>query len=358
MVRYKKPNFNRENFNQAPDIKLEKVLKDGVMPHNFYSTTNHPTYVKHDNNWHLVREQRMDSCITFKDGEFFVREFRNINTGDLIAVGKKEDGSHGLYVHETGFDESVEGEEGYSKFEFMSSAVSRENPIIYEKLVNMLREHKENGYIVWVLGPAVAHSRGRKDMAWIIDNKYINILFAGNALAVHDLEASVMGTTLGMNSQGFPVPGGHRHHMDTINKIRFMGSIQQAVEQNIVSDGIMYSCVKNNLPYILAGSIRDDGPLPEVITNALEAQDIMRSHTKKATLVVMLATTLHSIATGNMLPTFYERGGEIMPLATICVDQDEFVVNKLKDRGTHQAFGVVTNAQDFLHIIVNELKNK
>jgi hypothetical protein len=161
-----------------------------------------------------------------------------------------------------------------------------------------------------------------------------------------------------MDSSGRPVQGGHRHHDDTINKIRSIGSMEAAVERGVVKDGIMYSCIRNGVPYVLAGSIRDNGPIPGVIKDAFIAQDVMREHTKKATLVIMVATLLHSIATGNMLPTFYERNGALMPLNIICVDQDEFNVNKLKDRGTHQSVGVVTNAQDFLRIVVNELKAK
>jgi lysine-ketoglutarate reductase/saccharopine dehydrogenase-like protein (TIGR00300 family) len=340
-----------------PDAKLLKVVKSGIMPEDLYLTTNHPTYIKYRKDWKLAKEQMMDSCIVFEGGEFYVREYWNIEVDSLIVAGHKEDGSEGIFVHENGFAETRSDKKVYSSFEFMGSDVSREYPIPYDNIVNELLHHRSDGYIIWVLGPAVTHSRGRKDMAWLLDNGFADALFGGNAVATHDLEAALLDTTLGMDSRGKPVPGGHRHHDDTINKIRSIGSMEEAVKRNIVKDGIMYSCIKNNVPYVLAGSIRDNGPLPGVIKDCFVAQDVMREHTKKATLVIMVATVLHSIATGNMLPTFYETDGTLKPLSAICVDQDEFNVNKLKDRGTHQSISVVTNAQDFLRIVVSELKH-
>jgi hypothetical protein len=189
-------------------------------------------------------------------------------------------------------------------------------------------------------------------MSWFIAQGFVGALLAGNAVAVHDIEASMYGTTLGMTSTGEITQGGHGLHMRAINKVRAAGSIARAVEQGIITDGIMYSCVVNRVPFVLTGSIRDDGPLPDVITDALAGQDAMRGQTKKATMAILLATALHAIATGNMLPAFVtEKDGTLRELATICVDSSEFVVSKLKDRGTHQAFGVVTNAQDFMHIL-------
>jgi hypothetical protein len=169
---------------------------------------------------------------------------------------------------------------------------------------------------------------------------------------VHDIEASIYGTTLGMTRTGEIAQGGHGLHMRAINMVRAAGSVAAAVKQGIIKDGIMHSCVVSNVPFVLTGSIRDDGPLPDVITDMEQAQDAMRLHTVKATMAVLIATALHAIATGNMLPAFVtEKDGTMRELATICVDSSEFVVSKLKDRGTHQAFGVVTNAQDFMHIL-------
>ena len=355
---YRKPEFNKGKFVAAPDARLLKVMKDGIMPEELYLTTNHPTYIKHKGTWKLAKDQMMDSCIVLDNDGFFVREYWHIKKGTLIVGGFKEDGSEGVFVHEDGFLQKENIKKDFSSFAFMRSFVSREYPIPYTAIVDELLKHRDSGYIIWVLGPAVTHSRGRKDMAWLIDKNFVNVLFGGNAVATHDLETAILGTTLGMDSFGRTVPGGHRHHDDTINKIRSYGSIEKAVEAGVVKNGIMYSCIQKNIPYVLAGSIRDNGPIPGVIKDTFIAQDVMREHTKKATLVVMVATVLHSIATGNMLPTFYESDDTLKSLNVICIDQDEFNLNKLRDRGTHQSISVATNAQDFLRIVVNELKDR
>jgi hypothetical protein len=197
------------------------------------------------------------------------------------------------------------------------------------------------------------HSRARSDFEWFIREGFVQAMLAGNEVAVHDLEAAIFGTTLGMNNEGRPTMGGHGAHMRAINAVRAAGSIDAAVRSGLVTSGIMHALVTTGTPFVLAGSIRDDGPLPEVITDAALAQDAMREHTVRATGAVFIATALHAIAVGNMLPAFHTHtsDGRPEPLLTICVDQTEFVVTKLKDRGTHQAFGVVTNAQDFLHVL-------
>jgi lysine-ketoglutarate reductase/saccharopine dehydrogenase-like protein (TIGR00300 family) len=321
-----------------------------VLPEGFFSTTNLPTYVKIEGAWRMPREPRMDAALV-RDaaGELWVREGRRVRKGDAVAVGIKEDGSEGIYVHADAFlGDAEEGE-----FKFMTSDVSREKPIDYGLMARILVEERERGgYPVWVTGPALVHSRARADLVWFIANGFVGALLAGNAVAVHDIEASIFGTTLGMSGSGEAMTGGHGLHMRAINKVRAAGSIAAAVKQGIIKDGIMHACVVHEVPFVLTGSIRDDGPLPEVITDNLEAQDAMRRHAVKATMAILIATALHAIATGNMLPAFVtERDGSLRELATICVDSSEFVVSKLKDRGTHQAFGVVTNAQDFMHIL-------
>jgi hypothetical protein len=216
----------------------------------------------------------------------------------------------------------------------------------------LIDERARGGYPIWVCGPALVHSRARADMTWFIANGFVSALLAGNAVGVHDIEASIFSTTLGMTSGGEATSGGHGLHMRAINQVRAAGSIEAAVQRGIVKDGIMHACVTHKVPYILAGSIRDDGPLPGVYADMGAAQDAMKVHTVKATMAILVATALHAIATGNMLPAFVtEPGGSLRELTTICVDSSEFVVSKLKDRGTHQAFGVVTNAQDFMHIL-------
>ncbi len=350
MTTFSHPDFSEARFAQAPDARFVPAPADGVLPENFFSTTNLPTYVKVRGAWRLPREPRMDATIVLDaDGELWVREMRRVRKGDLVAVGYTEDGSEGTYVYGDAFlGESAEGE-----FKFMTSEVSREKPIDYALMARLLVDERERGgYPVWVTGPALVHSRARADMTWFVANRFVGALLAGNAVAVHDIEASVFGTTLGMTGAGVATSGGHGLHMRAINKVRAAGSIEAAVEQGIITDGIMHACVVNAVPYVLCGSIRDDGPLPGVYTDAAAAQDAMKRHTVRATMAILIATALHAIATGNMLPAFVmEEDGSLRELPTICVDSSEFVVSKLKDRGTHQAFGVVTNAQDFMHIL-------
>ena len=343
------PDFRDPRFASAPDARFVPAPADGVLPEDFFSTTNLPTYVRIRGEWQLPREPRMDSALVIdRDGILWVREMRRVRAGELVAVGKKEDGSEGIYVNTEAAGSFDDGE-----FKFMASEVSREKPVDYTHLAQLLIEERERGgYVVWVTGPALVHSRARSDMTWFIENGFVSALLAGNAVAVHDIEASIFGTTLGMTGRGESTVGGHGLHMRAINKVRAAGSIARAVEAGVVTDGIMHACVKKGVPFVLCGSIRDDGPLPDVYTDSAAAQDAMKAHTTKATMAVMIATALHAIATGNMLPAFVtEPDGTLRELPTICVDSAEFVVSKLKDRGTHQAFGVVTNAQDFMHIL-------
>lgn len=346
---YKAPDFEQPAFRDAPDARFTAAPADGVMPENFFSTTNLPTYVKVRGEWRLPKHPRMDSAIVLEaDGTLHIVEGRYLRKGQQVAVGYAEDGSEGIYVNALGF---LSGDDE-GEFKFMSSAVSREKPVDYGLMAELLiAERERGGKIVWVIGPAVLHSRGRDVVTWFVDNGFVHALLGGNAVGVHDIEQALMGTTLGMDKSGRPVPGGHSFHMRAINKIAAAGSIKNAVDQGILRDGIMYACVTNNVPFVLAGSIRDDGPLPDTVTDMVKAQELMREHAKTATMTIMIATALHSIGFGNMLPSYVDNDGELRPLTTIAVDSSEFVVSKLKDRGTHQAFGVITNAQDFLHVL-------
>ncbi|MES2176989.1 MAG: hypothetical protein V4550_03915 [Gemmatimonadota bacterium] len=351
MTSFKHPDFTQHPFIEYPDASFLPAPADGVLPEGFFSTTNLPTYVRVNGTWRMPREPRMDSVLVLdREGELWVREMRRVEKDQLVAVGMAEDGSEGIYVDVAGFlgDQSGDGE-----FKFMASEVSREKPIDYSLMARILIDERDRGgYCVWVTGPALVHSRARHDMIWFIQNGFVGALLAGNAVAVHDIEAAIFGTTLGMTGAGENTQGGHGLHMRAINKVRAAGSIAAAVADGTITGGIMHACVTNSIPFVLTGSIRDDGPLPDVITDALAAQDAMRAHTMKATMAILIATALHAIATGNMLPAFVtEPDGSLRELSTICVDSLEFVVSKLKDRGTHQAFGVVTNAQDFMHIL-------
>ncbi len=350
---YRPPDFSQPRFTAAPNATFAVATADGVLPDDFFSTSNLPTYVRIDGAWRLPQRPRMDSAIVLDpDGTLHVLEGRYVKAGQKVATGFAEDGSEGIYVNGGGFlgdSADASGEE----FQFMSSQVSREKPVDYENIAAIMRSERDRGgHIVWVVGPAVLHSRGRDVVTWFIENGYVHALLAGNAVGVHDIEQALLGTTLGMDRSGRPVTGGHAFHMRAINKVARAGSIKNAVEQGILTEGIMHACVTHDVPFVLAGSIRDDGPLPDTITDVVRAQEVMREHATRATMTIMVATALHSIAFGNMLPAYVvESDTEYRPLTTIAVDSSEFVVSKLKDRGTHQAFGVITNAQDFLHVL-------
>lgn len=348
---YDPPRFDVPPLSGAPDARFEPAPEDGILPEGFFATSNLPTYVKVRGRWLRPRALRMDCAIMLEPGgELVALEARRFKKGDLVAMGEAEDGSEGIYVHAEGF---LTGGRSANEFRFMGTPVSRERPVDYQHLAQLLAEEKERGgYIVWVAGPALVHARVREDFIWFIEHGYVSAFLGGNAIAVHDLEAAMFGTSLGITETGELAEHGHGLHLRAINTIRRMGSIEKAVESGLIREGIMYALVTCGVPYVLAGSIRDDGPLPGVIPNVLDAQDAMREHTARATFAVFVATALHAIAVGNMLPAFVDEGGDrLRPLPTICVDQEEFVVNKLRDRGTHQAYGVVTNAQDFMHVL-------
>ena len=343
------PDFNQPPFSGAPDARFAALPADGALPEGFFSTSNLPTYIRVEGKWLAPTRPRMDCVVVKRDDVLETIEPRRLRRGEVVAMGEAEDGTQGIVVHAKGF---LGGGHGANEFRFMSTEVSRERPVNYEELAARVSEEKRRGgYLIWVIGPALVHSRARADFEWFIRNGYVQAVLAGNAVAVHDIEAAIFGTTLGMSNTGQPTEGGHGLHMRAINRVRAAGSIERAVETGLIKSGIMHALVTKRIPYVLAGSIRDDGPLPGVFSDSLAAQDAMREHTVKATGAVFVATALHAIAVGNMLPAFYLCDGAPMPLMTICVDQTEFVVNKLRDRGTHQAYGVVTNAQDFMHVL-------
>jgi lysine-ketoglutarate reductase/saccharopine dehydrogenase-like protein (TIGR00300 family) len=342
------PDFARAPFAGAPEARFEPAPADGVLPEGFFATSNLPTYFRFRGGWVMPSRPRMDGAVVRRGDELVTVEPRSVRRGEPVAIGLEEDGSTGIVVHAEGF---LGGSLSPNEFRFMSAEVSRERPVNYDELAARLEdERRRAGYLVWVVGPALVHARARADLEWFIGEGYVQAMLVGNAVAVHDIEAAIYGTTLGMTGAGRAVEGGHGLHMRAINRVRAVGSIEGAVERGVVTSGIMHTLVRRGIPYVLAGSIRDDGPLPGVITDTTLAQDAMREHTTRATGAIFIATALHSIAVGNMLPAFHTHRGDLEPLMTICVDQTEFVVTKLRDRGTHQAYGVVTNAQDFMHV--------
>lgn len=358
---YRPPNFATLGLEHAPDCKFEPAPADFTLPDGFLSTTNFPTYVKVHGQWRLPEMPRMDSHVVWSPAtnRLDVREFRLIRRGDLVAVASAEDGSEGVFVWDRGFAGELDltTEEAFG---FMTSEVSREKPVNYDAILRLFMENRgPNGSILWVIGPALVHSRAREAMEWMIHHGFVHSLLTGNAVGVHDVEAALYGSTLGMRADGTGAAGGHSFHMRAINEVRKAGSVGALVEAGRIRGGIMHALTVTRTPYVLAGSIRDDGPLPETIADNLEAQARMREHTSRATMAVLVATALHSIAVGNMLPTYCTApDGTLREIPTICVDQTEFLVSKLKDRGTHQAFGVVTNAQDFLRLLHLELERR
>jgi len=355
---YSPPSFDNAPLNSSPYAKLVAVSSDGIAPEQFHATSNFPEYINIENHgWVLAPESRMDAVLVVDMGTIRVVEPRRLKKGDLVVIGRTENGEEGIFVHPDGF---IQSEESGDKFTFRSRG-TRETPFSrsYDDLYDILRHDRNHGHIVWVLGPAVSFDKdSRQAMQGLIENGYCHALMAGNALATHDLEASRFGTGLGQDiySQQL-VPLGHYHHLDVISSVRTSGSITQYIADANVQDGIMYACEKTPIPYVLAGSIRDDGPLPGVIGDAYKAQDAMRVHAKQATTVIAMATQLHSIAFGNMVPSYkVQDDGTIRPVFFFIVDMSEFSADKLANRGSAQAQAILTNAQDFIVNLWNNLR--
>jgi lysine-ketoglutarate reductase/saccharopine dehydrogenase-like protein (TIGR00300 family) len=313
----------------------------GAFPEGFYSTTNFRTQVRLGGEWIDVEDQEMDCGILIdpEGGAARCIPMTAVQLGDKMVVGRQ-----GLRVF------PAEPAARQDLFEFMSSPVSSERPkgVSVREIATAMKKTKESGEkIVWVLGPAVVHTGGGEFVCKLIRAGYLNVLFAGNALATHDIEQALYGTSLGVSlERGLPTHEGHEHHLRAINTIRRLGGIKNAVERGVLKSGIMYECVKHNIPMVLAGSIRDDGPLPEVITDVLAAQNEMRKYVPGAGFCLMIATMLHSIAVGNLLPAWVKVG---------CVDINPATVTKLMDRGSTQTVGIVSDAEPFLRSLAAEL---
>ncbi|MDT8903508.1 hypothetical protein [Anaeroselena agilis] len=346
---YREPDFRQPRLLDCPDVAVRRVEKAGVAPDNFHATTIFPEYYKLGGEWKLLSQSRMDCTVVLGGGgNLEAKEFRRLQPGDMVAVGRTEDGSEGIYVHTAGFRENP----GLAETFAFRTGRSRETSYSrdYDRLYELLRFEKDNGYIVWVLGPAVVFdSDSKKAMISLIEDGYVHAILAGNALAAHDLEGAVLKTALGQDIYTQEsLPDGHYHHLDIINRARASGSLGEFIGGLAADASLICACAKNNIPVVLAGSIRDDGPLPGVLADVYAAQDAMRAHARKATTVLCLATQLHSIATGNMTPAYQVVDGVVRPAYIFSVDVSEFAVNKLRDRGTLEVTSIVTNIQDFL----------
>ncbi|WP_447973664.1 ornithine cyclodeaminase [Nitrospira sp. Kam-Ns4a] len=330
------------------DCTVEPAPADGVFPDAFYATSHFPTQVCLQGRWVEVEAIEMDLGIRVDPGLASARAIPMgaVQRGDLIVTGRQ-----GIRVL------PLERPKERDVFSFMQAQVSAERPhthIIADiaRRMRAIREARERhgeagGKVLLVGGPAIIHAGGREAAAWLIDAGFIHLLFCGNALAAHDMEAHLFGTSLGYAlAAGRAVPHGHEHHLRTINRIRAIGSIQRAVETGVITDGIMAACVRRGVPFVLAGSIRDDGPLPGVITDTMAAQAAMRAALPGVSLALLVASTLHAVATGNLLPA---------TVPTVCVDVNPAVPTKLADRGSFQAVGLVMDAASFLRELAREL---
>ena len=326
------------------DVALAPAPADGVFPDEFYSTTNLETFVRLDGEWVRVELPEMDCGIRVR-GDAGARRAETVPLSDVSAGDRLVVGHHGIRVM------PLERPRESQPFEFMASAVSSEKPKaqIVREVARLLRRVRDEGRLtIAVVGPAVVHTGSAAQLARLISAGYVGALFGGNAVATHDIESALYGTSLGIDMKtGMPVPGGHEHHLRAINTIRRCGGIAAAVEQGVLRDGLMHALVTSGTPFVLAGSIRDDGPLPEVITDVMEAQRAMRGYAQRAGACLMLSTMLHSIATGNLLPA---------AVHTVCVDINPAVVTKLADRGSFQTIGVVTDVGLFVEQLADELE--
>jgi lysine-ketoglutarate reductase/saccharopine dehydrogenase-like protein (TIGR00300 family) len=354
MLKYNEPDFKKQVFCSAPNVLTECVKIKGVAPENYHATTIYPEYFKVKGKWLLAEQSRMDCVVVVKSNdenqtdEIEIKEFRKLEIGDSVILGRTEDASQGIYVHTSGFSSNKSSVESFT----FRTGRSRETSYSrdYDKLYDLLRYERENGYIVWVLGPAVVFDAdSRRAMSFLVEKGFVDVIFAGNALVTHDLEGGLFHTALGQDiyTRDY-MSNGHYNHIDTINKARNEGSLEKLIQKEKINNGVVYTCIKNKIPLVLAGSIRDDGPMPSVISDVYVAQDAMREHTRKATTVLALATQLHSIATGNMTPSYQVINGMVRPVFIYSVDVSEFAVNKLRDRGSLEVNSIVTNVQDFL----------
>ncbi|HSH36728.1 TIGR00300 family protein [Schnuerera sp.] len=326
------------NFNINKNVLLKKAIQDKHVPDDFYSTTNHTTFICHNNKWMKVKDQRMDALIVVNEHGAVCKKLRNIKYGDMVVCG------------DTGVKLITEDDDKKDdSFNFMNNFVSseRRNDMLIKDLAYEL--FYNNKKLTLVAGPVVVHTGGDYYLSELIRQNYISSLLTGNALAVHDIEKNLYGTSLGVCAKSGKVTSkGYRNHMRAINHIMKYGSIKKAVEAKALHSGIIYECVINDVPFVLAGSLRDDGPLPDTITDIIKAQDIYSEHLKKSEIVLVLGTMLHGIASGNMLPA---------KTKMICVDINSAVVTKLSDRGSSQAIGMVTDVGLFLNLLANEINN-
>ena len=326
------------------DARFEPAPDDRVVPQGFYSTTNHPTQIRHDGEWIEVERMEMDCAVVLETDDDGVRAFTKvlnaIEAGDRIVVGNA-----GIRVQPPDRPRDQKG-----SFGFMQGGVSAERPSksTIEQVAGAIEETKsDGGGVLVVAGPALIHSGAREDLARLVEAGYVDALSVGNGFAVHDIERDLYGTSLGVNTETLDhARHGHKHHIYAISEVIRAGGIEAAVDEGLLDSGVMYQCVERDVPYVIAGSIRDDGPLPDTITDSIEAQNAIREQAHDAEMVLMLSTLLHSVAVGNCLPS---------TTRVVCVDINPATVTQLLDRGSAQAVGMVTDIGTFVPILADSL---
>lgn len=358
---YHPPDFGAPPLRDAATVIFTPVVQAGIAPENYHATTIFPEYFQLEKGrWVLLKNSRMDGVVVrAPEGSLLVKEFHHLEVGEQVALGRGENGEEGIYVHTEAFAQPQAVAEKFAFRTHLSWETSFS--IDYDELYELLSYERENGFILWVLGPAAVFDRdSRNALVSLIRQGYSHGLLAGNALAVHDLEGALFQTALGQEIYSKrPVHLGHYHHLDVLNQVRRAGSIARALELGLVQDGVMHALWQKRIPYVLAGSIRDDGPLPEVVTDVLQAQDAMRALTSRATTVIAMATQLHSIAAGNLIPGYHVLPDQkVRPVYFYVVDMSEFAADKLTNRGSLGARGILTNAQDFLVILERGLSRR
>jgi lysine-ketoglutarate reductase/saccharopine dehydrogenase-like protein (TIGR00300 family) len=321
------------------DAELQPAPTDGCAPDDFYSTSNHHTWIRHKGQWLEVERQRMDAAVVIQNGRASCRKLRDLRQGDPVVCSLD-----GIRVVPEFRERDRHG------FAFMTGGISSERHVETSvgRIADMIRDvKKEGGRVAFVVGPVVVHTGAAAYFCDLIRRGFVDVLLAGNALAVHDIEGALYGTSLGVSLEtGAPVEGGHRHHMRAINSIRRAGGIRAAVESGLLTSGVMYECIRHGVPFVLAGSIRDDGPLPDTIMDLVEAQDRYADALAGVGIAVVLSTMLHGIGVGNMLPSWVK---------VVCVDINPSVVTKLVDRGSAQTMGLVTDTGLFVHQLADKL---
>ena len=328
---------------QITDAQLKPAPMDRVVPDDFYSTTNHRTYLRFNGAWQEVERQRMDAVIVVDESangpRAVCRKLRDVRQGEMVVCG-----AQGIRIQPEFKARDRMG------FAFMANEISSERraETAVRKVAQMMRQIKaEGGRIVFVAGPVVIHTGGTAAFSQIIRQGYVDALLAGNAIAVHDIEHTLYGTSLGVDLEnGIPIEEGHKNHMRAINVINRHGSIKGAVEAGVLRGGVMYECVKHGVPFVLAGSIRDDGPLPDTEMDLIVAQEAYARQLEGAQMVICLSSMLHSIGVGNMTPSW---------VRMVCVDINPAVVTKLSDRGSQQTVGIVTDVGTFLDLLAQQL---